>query len=589
MQTFRAAVAVLCSLSLFFPLTLGIQGLIATIAQFFCGWPLYTDWKRNPLPVIGVTGAYLFSFYLIFTQHFRAIYFETSIFLITFFLFSRILEKYYQAKQQKETLLSIHPQQAHVKREGKLMTICAREIQIGDIFIVNPNERIPADGQIEKGESIVDETMLFGGKNAVEKQVGHPIFAGSMNHHGTLIGQATKPGNQTFLSHIVKSNPEPETRAQKIALPTLLLIALLTWIGWQMTAQGFLNALSVILIASPQAIKLARTLPFTLACNNAYSKGIFIKETKAIEAARKIDRIIIDKRAIINQDALSIEKITIPESYFPIIKTLCQQTTHPAAKAILEYLKTTPSISTMMVFRSTPGQGVSGYFDERKYFLGSMTFFQQQTLPTEKFQKPYQEEPGLLIAFGTEKLSIGYILLSDEIQSDSKQAILDLKELKIQTQLLSTDQKKQTERTAAALHIDTYQAEIESKDQIKYVEMAKREGKTVAMVGENPEALAASDIGFGKIGLKEIVETIKLSKTTFQKIRQNQLITFGYHLIAVPLAALGYIPPTLAGVAMVLSIVIISHNTLRKKTTKAIVPVQIKNELLELEHERSMD
>ncbi len=583
MQNCRAIVAVLCSIALLFPLPLGIQGVIATIAQFFCGWPLYSNWKKNLLPVIGITGTYLFSFYFVFIHHTRGIYFETSAFLITLLLLSRILENRYQRQAKSRRTALLQPQFAQVKRKGELFKIPAAEICTGDIFIVNPNELIPADGHIEKGESVVDESMLFGGNKAIEKQTGHPIYAGSMNHHGTLIGMATKPGHATFLNHILQSNRPPQPSLQKTATVLFISISLFTWIGWHFTAQGFLNALTVLLIASPRAFSLARSLPIALACNKAFEKGIFIKETKAIEAARKIDRVIIDKKAIISEEALTIEKNTIPQSYYPIVKTLCEHSDHPASKVILDQLKAAPSISSMMVFRTAPGQGVNGYFDERKYFLGSMAYFQQHRIPIDKFQQPYNEETGLLVAFGTEKLSIGYLLLSDQIQPDSAEAILALKQLNIQTELLSSDQKRQTERTATALHFDTFHAELQPQDQTKYVEMAKREGKIVAMVGENPEALSTADIAFGKIPLSHLVETIQLSKSAFQKISQNLLFAYSYHLILIPLAALGFIHPILAGAAMVLSTLLISQNTLRKKS------VQIKKELIQLEHERSMD
>jgi len=599
----RTLVAAASSFLLFLPLSLGLHGLIATLAQFFSGWHLYRNWKKSPLPPIGITSAYLFSFYLIFAHGAHGIYFETSTCLITLLLFGRLMENRIlrEVKNQEKLLLSIRPKQAQVKRKSQLLTIPASEIQVGDLFVVEQGKRIPADGILEKGQSIVDESILFGEGSRGEKRVGSPLYAGSMNHHSTLIGRATKAGNNTLLQHLIQlqqnnqsSSTPTERLAQKTAtflLPLVLSIAIFTWLGWSFTQQGFLSALAVLLIASPRTFKLATALPLTLACNKSYAKGILIKDANAIEKGRKIDRIIIDKKALISEEALSVEKTTIPQSYFPIVKTLCEHADSAGAKAILAHLEqqAVPSLTTMMVFRKAPKEGVSGYFDERKYFLGSLNFFEKSNLTTTPFQQPHKEEAGSLIVFGTETLSLGYFLLTDQVELETEEAMLALKELKIETQLLCSDQQRHAEKIAQALHFDRFQPEIEASDQLKFVEMAKREGKTVAMVSEQMQALSEADIGFGKIPLMDVVKTIQRSKITYQTISQNLLFTFCYHLIGIPLAAFGFIHPILATAAMTLTTLLILNNSTRRKGEEAITPVQIKKGLLQLKHERSMD
>lgn len=591
MLLLRMIVAALCCVSLFLPLTLGIQGIIATIAQFYSGWPFYN--RKHILIALGITAAYLYSFYLIFTNPFRGIYFETSTFLITFILIGRIIEEQYRSHAE-----------SHLATLEALQT----DKQKGDIFVVQPHERIPADGQIEKGKTVVDETVLTGEGLAVEKEIGSPIYAGTMNLHGTIICQATKSGNDTVLSNIIrliKTARQTKTATQRLAdktayflIPLTLTIALFTWIGWGFTAQGIIYALSVLLIASPQAFRLAASLTQTLACSKAAAKGIFIKDAKALERARKIKRIIIDKNSIITEEILAVEKTTIHESYFPIIKTLCEHSDHPAAKGILEYLeqRRVPSISTMMLFRTSPRQGINGYFDERKYYFGSIPYLEKEKIPIEKSKEE------MTLALATEKLFLGYFILSDRIKIDSKESIEKLKQLGIQTVLISSDQKIQTQKTAAALNFTSFEADIRPEDKVKFVEMAKREGKIVAMVGDgitDAPALAAADISFAvssgtdismqsaSIGLMHsdltgVIETIKLSKQTSKRISQNIAFALCYHIVAIPLAALGFIHPILAGAAMALSSALIAYNSIKNST-------KINSELVKLKYERSMD
>jgi len=602
----RVIVAALGCLSLFLPLSLGVHGIIATLVQFFCGWPFYASRQnRDRLIALGITAAYLFGFYLIFISNSRGLYFETNTFLITFLLMGRIVEERFRqaAESRLEALLDAQPKFSQLKS--------------GDVFIVQPGERIPADGVIEKGESAVDESILGGSAISVEKRVGSPVFAGTLNYHAVLIGMATKTGSETALAHyisLLQNAKQSKASIQKLSdqaaaltIPLILTIALFTWIGWGMNAKGFIHALSVLLIGCPAAFFFPTYLSIAKAFNQAHAKGIFIKDAKALEIARKVKRIIVEKNNIVTEETLSIAKSTLPESYLPIVKTLCEHSDLPAAKSILEYLaqKGVTSIPSMMVFRQTPRQGVNGYFDDRKYYLGSISYLEGQNIPTEKFQRPSKEETGMLIAFATEKLSLGYFILSDRIKAESYEAIKELKNLRIHTILLSTDQRKETERIATSLHFDSYEAELTPQDKIKFVEMAKRERKTVAMVGDgiaDASSLAAADIGFaigtgnvipmgsssvGLMGshLLGTVETITLSRSAFQRIRQNILLAAAYHLCAIPLAALGYIHPVLAGAAMTLTSVLLSYNAMRTDKKS----LQTDEHLVILKHERSMD
>ncbi len=610
----RTVVAAICS----FPLLLYMFGLdislnwqivLATIVQFFCGWPFYVGalWglKRfsanmDTLVAIGTSAAYLFSFYAIFADPSRGVYFETSSVLITFILVGRVMEdrSKSRAKSGMRALLSMQPSLARVKRGEEFVEVPVEEMAEGDLFMVRSGDRVPVDGTIVEGSSAIDESMLTGESIVVEKSIDSPIFAGTVNQHGTVIAQATKVGAETTLSHIIhlvenaqKSKAPIERLADKISgvfVPIVLVIALLTWFAWAFIeknpVEGLINAVAVLVIACPCALGLATPIVVVVACGKAAQQGIFIKNAEAIEKAQKINKILVDKTNTVTEGMLNIEKHVIDEQYFPLIKTLCEHSEHPASQAILEFLKSKNIVTlpSMIAFRSVPGRGVSGYFDERNYFFGSPTFLKEKQVPAEELEKILADETGMVAAFGTEKLFLGYFILSDRIKEGSKEAVEKLQSLGIETVLLSGDREASAARVADALGFDSFAAEVLPEGKAKFVESAKRKRKTIAMVGDgvnDAPALAAADVGFAiasgtdvamesaSVGLMRshlmgVVDTILLSKAAFKKIIQNLVFAFGYNILGIPLAAMGFLNPMVAGAAMALSSVSVVFNAL---------------------------
>ncbi|NGX37497.1 MAG: putative copper-importing P-type ATPase A [Chlamydiae bacterium] len=610
----RTIVAGICSFPLLLhmfgvPISLGLQGVLATIVQFFSGWPFYVGawWglKRfsgnmDTLVALGTSAAYLFSFYSIFVDPTRGIYFETSSVLITFILIGRMMENASKRRAQSgmKALLSMQPETARVKRGTEFVEIPAEEVQAGDLFMVHPGERVAVDGQVIEGLSAIDESMLTGESIVVEKDVGSTIFAGTVNQHGNLIAKATKVGMETALGHIIRlvddaqSSKAPIERiADKVSgifVPFVLVVALLTWILWGIigkdAAEGLINAVAVLVIACPCALGLATPIVIMVACSRAALMGIFIKNAEAIEKAQKIKKIIIDKTNTVTEGILNVEKFELDEKYLPIVKTLSEHSEHPASRAILNFLKqkSTPSLEMMLAFRSVPGRGVSGYFDERNYFLGSVSFLREQKTPLDSLNQSIEQESGMIVALGTEKLALGYFVLSDQIKEGSKEAVDALRKLEIETVMMTGDRYKAAQKVANELNFDSFEAEVLPEDKARFVEKAKKEGKTVAMVGDgvnDAPALAASDVGFAiasgtdvamesaSVGLMHshlsgVVDTIVLSKAAFRKIIQNLAFAFGYNILGIPLAAFGFLNPIVAGAAMALSSISVVLNAL---------------------------
>jgi len=615
----RTIVAILCSLPLLLPMFgikihLGLQGVLATIVQLFSGWPFYvgTIWglKRksanmDTLVALGTTAAYLFSFYSIFVDPSRGLYFETSSILITFILIGRMMEEKSKEKAASgmHALLEMQPDIARVKRGEEFIEIPANEVQVGDIFMTRPGERVAVDGEVIEGFSAVDESMLRGESTLVEKEPKDAVFAATINQHGNIIAKATKVGSDTALSRIIdmvenarKSKAPIERLADKVSsyfVPFVLIIALLTWILWALIAkdgaEGLISAVSVLVVACPCALGLATPIVILVATARAAHMGIFIKNAEAIEKAQKIQTILVDKTNTVTEGTLTTSKIALEEKYFPIARTLAEHSEHPASQAILNALKekNINNLPSMLAFRSEPGRGISGYFDDRKYFLGSPKFLEEQHTPIDSLKKPLEEEIGTIVALGTKKITIGYFVLSDQIKQGSLDAITSLKNLGIETILLTGDRYKVAEKVATELSFDHLSAEVLPEEKAQHVLAEKQKGKTVAMVGDgvnDAPALATADVGFAiasgtdvamesaSVGLmrshlSSVYDTILLSKASYKKIIQNLFFAFGYNTLGIPLAAFGLLNPIIAGAAMALSSisVVLNATLLNKK------------------------
>lgn len=609
----RAAVAAICSIPLLLhmfgiPVPLPIQGSLATIVQFFSGYPFYIgaflglkkrSANMDTLVALGTSAAYLFSFYTIFADPSRGIYFETSSLLITFILFGRVMEHYSNRKAQSgmKALLSIQPELAHVKRGKSYDDVPVSEVQLEDLFQVKPGERVPVDGEVIAGSSAIDESMLTGESLTREKNPGDPIFAGTVNQHGTFTAKATRTGKDTALNRIIQlvqnaqeSKAPIERLADRVSavfVPAVLIISLLTLTLWALIAkdfsEGIISAVAVLVIACPCALGLAVPIVILVACSRAAQVGIFIKNAAAIELAQKIDTLLIDKTGTVTEGTLSIERVELDDKYIPVVKDLSLHSEHPASQAIAHFLTSPELLDTQMIaFRSTPGQGVSGYFDNRPYYLGSPTYLKNQQVPIDGLHDPLERESGMIVGFATEKLLLGYFVLSDTIKEGSQEAIETLKRLGITTIMLTGDRYKVAEKVAEELHFDEVKAELLPEDKATQVQKAKASNKTVGMVGDgvnDAPALASADVGFAiasgtdiamesaAIGLMRshlfsVVHAILLSKAAHKKIVQNLTFAFGYNTLGIPLAAFGLLNPIIAGTAMALSSLSVVFNAL---------------------------
>jgi len=615
----RTIVGACCSFPLLLhmfgvPISLPIQAVLATIVQFFSGYPFYvgtiSGLKRravgmDTLVALGTSAAYLFSFYTIFANPSRGIYFETSSLLITFILFGRVMENRSRKRAESgmKALLDMQPDLAHIKRDGEVVDISAKDVHLEDVFLVRPGERVPVDGEVIEGQSAVDESMLTGESLVVEKNLGDEVFSGTINQHGTLVAKTTRVGEETALSRIIRlvenaknSKAPVERLADKVSsvfVPIVLAVSLLTLILWVTIAhnfgEGVISAVAVLVIACPCALGLATPIVILVACGRAALMGIFIKNATAIETAQKISVLLVDKTNTVTEGVLSIEKMNLDEKYIPIVKALSLHSEHPASIAIAVSLEGREIRDVeMLAFRSTPGKGVRGYFDNRPYYLGSPAYLEESSIPIDRLSEPLEKELGMIVGFGTERLLLGYFVLSDTIREGSAEAVEALKKLGIQTIMLTGDRYKVAQKVASELHFDAFEAEVLPEDKAAKVQKEKEAKKIVGMVGDgvnDAPALALADVGFAiasgtdvamesaSVGLmhshlSSVADTILLSKAAYKKIVQNLVFAFGYNSLGIPLAAFGLLNPIFAGIAMALSSISVVLNALHLSKIK---------------------
>ncbi|NGX45249.1 MAG: putative copper-importing P-type ATPase A [Chlamydiae bacterium] len=596
-----------------------IQGILATIVQFFSGYVFYLGayqgLKRasvgmDALVALGTSAAYFFSLYVVFFEPGRGLYFETSSVLISFILIGRLLEQRAtdKARGGMKALLSLQPKMAWVKEGEEWKEIPTVEVSLGALFRVRPGDRVPVDGVVVEGASVIDESMLTGESLVVEKQLESPVYAGTINKHGSLVAKATKVGEETALGHIVRlvreaqgSKAPIERLADKISavfVPIVLVVALLTWVLWWwiagMGGEGIINAVAVLVIACPCALGLATPMVIIVACAKGAEMGVLIKDAAALEKAQKIERLLVDKTNTVTEGIIKVSRISLDERFWPIAKALAEASEHPASGAVADALRRQQIVSLPMdQFLSVPGRGVQGEFSEQVYFLGSTTYLAQQGVDQTLLDQALAEEVGMVVALGTKDELLGYFTLSDEIKEGSREAVKALQQRGIEVILLTGDREKVGEEVANALGVDLFEAEVLPAEKADRVRDAKAAGKVVGMVGDgvnDAPALAAADVGFAigsgtdvamesaSVGLmrshiRGVVHTVDLAKATFKKVKQNLGFAFGYNILGIPLAAFGFLNPMVAGAAMALSSISVVLNAISLQRSRiASVP-----------------
>ncbi len=547
------------------------------------------------------------------------IYFESAGTILTLIT----LGKYLETKSKGRTsdaiskLINLAPKTAIVIREGKEIQINTEEILIGDIVLIKPGQGIPVDGVIIEGSSSIDQSSITGESIPVEKSVGDEIVSGTINKNGYLKMKATKVGNDTTLSQIIKlveeaaSSKAPISKlADKVSgifVPVVITIAILATIFWILNGQSFEFALSigiaVLVISCPCALGLATPVAIMVGTGKGAQNGILIKSAESLELLHLVDTVVLDKTGTITEGKPKVTDIVSmieEKELLKIAGSMEKNSEHPLADAIMEKVREAEGeIAHVQDFISITGRGVKGKIDNTEYFAGNINLMKENGINTDEIESKAQEflkQGKTVIYFANKSDIIGIIAIADTIKSTSKQAIEELKKRNIEAVMITGDNKTVAEEIGKQISIDKIISEVLPQDKEQEVSGLQKQGKKVAFVGDGINdsiALVKADVGIAigsgtdiaiesadivlmKNSLLDVVTAIDLSKKVIRNIKMNLFWAFFYNTIGIPVAAgifyssFGFkLNPMIGAAAMSLSSVCVVTNALRLKNFKS--------------------
>jgi Cu+-exporting ATPase len=595
--------------------------VLATPVQFIAGWQFYRGAYQNlkhgtanmdVLVALGTSAAYFFS---VANTFFTAghVYYETATVIITLIILGRLLEARAKGRTSEaiKKLMGLQAKTARVIREGKEMDIPVEEVQVGDIVVVRPGEKIPVDGEIVEGSSSVDESMLTGESIPVDKNIGDEVIGATINKQGVLKFKATKVGAETALAQIIKIVEEAQgskAPIQRFAdvissyfVPAVVGIAVITFFAWYFwaapgdIARALINTTAVLVIACPCALGLATPTSIMVGTGRGAENGILIKGGEHLEKAYRIDTVVLDKTGTITKGEPEVTDIIVTDSsldennLLQLAASVENNSEHPLGEAIVKAAKTRDlELSETGEFEAIAGHGVKSTIEGRKVLLGNRKLLEENGISFQKFNNQInklENEGKTAILVAVDDQSAGIIAVADTVKETSAEAIAALKEINIEPVMITGDNKRTAKAIAHQVGIKPQNvlAEVLPEDKANEVNQLRKQGKIVAMVGDginDAPALASADVGIA-IGtgtdvameaaditlmrgdLRGIAASIKLSRATMRNIKQNLFWALIYNSLGIPVAALGYLSPILAGAAMAFSSVSVVTNALR--------------------------
>jgi P-type Cu+ transporter len=593
-----------------------LQWLLATPIQFWLGARFYiAAWKavRNRsgnmdlLVAIGTSAAYGLSIYMLFRGDVH-LYFEASSAVITLVMLGKWLEG--RAKRQTSeairALQALSPETARVKRQNAEIEIPLEEVAVDDLVLVRPGEHIPVDGVVIEGRSHVDEALITGESEAVNKEIGSRVTGGAMNLDGVLLIRTQAIGTETTLARIIRmvedaqiAKPEIQRlvdRVSAVFVPVVLVIALITLLAWVAISgdweSAILNAVSVLVIACPCALGLATPTAIMAGTGVAARHGILIKDANALELAYKIDEVVFDKTGTLTEGKPSVTAVFSVDDDVSALLSLAAAiehgSVHPLAKAVVDYAKAhSIAYKPASELRDLPGLGLQAEIEGQRVYLGNQRWMLELGFKAADLNSKDHQTSGHTISWlavetnGIKQLK-GMLAFGDAIKPSAKFAVDRLHSLNLNTVLLTGDNRSSADLVAKSLGIEKVLAEQSPETKAQAVATLKRQNRIVAMVGDginDAPALAVADVSFAmstgtdvamhsadvtlmRSDPSLVADTIDISRRTYRKIKQNLFWAFIYNLVGIPLAAFGLLNPVIAGAAMALSSVSVVTNAL---------------------------
>lgn len=609
------------------------QLVLATPVQFWLGARFYkAAWKAvkarsgnmDLLVSLGTTAAFGLSLYHLFLYGEHAghdglgpLYFESSAVVITLVLLGKFLET--KAKQQTsaaiKALQSLRPDIARVKTNGKEVEVSIEEVKLGDIVVVRPGEKIPVDGTILVGSTQVDESFITGESLPVVKNTTDKVTGGSVNVDGLIEVQTNALGTETTLARIIRlvesaqSAKAPIQRmVDKVSaffVPIVILIALLTIIGWGLHSQNWeqalINGVAVLVIACPCALGLATPTSIMVGTGLAAKVGILIKDAEALEVAHSVTVVAFDKTGTLTEGRPELAKIlangTSDYELVKIASSIQSGSEHPLAKAVIEKAKEMNlSFEASSDVKALAGRGLEGTVNGEKYLIGTKRLMHEKNLDVGMFSDAAIEfeSSGFTVSYvanANSKSVLGLLGFTDQIKASAFDTIKRLTVLNIKTVMITGDNKGAAKKVAQLLGITEVRAEVLPQDKSRIIEELKSNGEIVAMVGDginDAPALASAHVGIAMSTGTDVAmhtagitlmrgnpllipDALDISRKTYQKIKQNLFWAFIYNIVGIPLAAFGLLSPVIAGAAMAFSSVSVVTNALTLRNWKPTV------------------
>jgi Cu+-exporting ATPase len=583
--------------------------------------------NMDSLIFIGTFVAYVYSLAISFTIWFNLgnygahdLYYEVGSFIIFFISLGKYLESVAKGKASfaLEKLIGLQPKKATVIKSGKEVEVSVEDVEVGDIVVVKPGEKIPVDGVIIEGTSSIDEKMITGESIPVTKRKGDKVIGGTLNKTGLIKIKATAIGKETVLAQIIKIVEEAmlsKAPIQKLAdkvsqyfVPSVIVISIITFAFWYFIAKmpftfALTALIAVLIIACPCALGLATPTAIMVGSGLAAKNGILIKSSEALEKTHKIDTVIFDKTGTLTKGEPSVVDVILDKSYdkkeFIKIAAIAEiGSEHPIGEAIVNYAKKMKiKIPKASKYEAVAGKGIKAKYLGNWIFVGSRRFMKENDVNIGELDEKMEEleEGKTCVIVAWKKQAIGIVAVADTLKEFSKETVEILHKMKKKVGIITGDNEKVAKAIAKQLNIDYVLAEVLPADKANEIKKLQKEGRIVAAVGDginDAPMLAQADVGIAvgsgtdiametgdiiliKDDLRDVVKAIDISRYTIKKIKQNLFWAFFYNVAAIPIAAGLLYPffgillnPMIAAAAMAFSSVSVVSNSLLMRRYK---------------------
>jgi Cu+-exporting ATPase len=538
------------------------------------------------------------------------VYFEVSAVIIAFVILGKYMEEAIKKRSSAAVrkLLDLRPSMATVMKNGKEVEVPAQDVQVNDLIIVRPGYRIPVDGVVVEGYSSVDESMITGESVPVEKKIDDEVIGATINKVGMLKVKAMKIGAETTLEQIIKMVEEAQAssapiqrivdRVASIFVPAVLMVAGGSAIGWILLGENtwaLLSFIAVLIVACPCALGIATPAALMVGVGKGAEMGILIRGAEYLERAQKLTTVVFDKTGTLTTGKPSVTDVIstsgIEENEILGYAAAAEKgSEHPLGEAILREADMRGiAIQRMESFEAIPGKGIRATRERDEILLGNRALMKDNGIDcasVEDHMTNLEVQGKTVMIVALNQRVAGIVAVADTLKEHSSDAISKLKEIGIETVMLTGDNERTAKAIAKQVGIDTVITDVTPWEKASVIDQLRKEGKVVAMVGDginDAPALAKADIGIAigsgtdiaketggiilvKDDIRDVVTGIKLSKGTMRKIRQNLFWALFYNTVGIPIAAIGHLNPIVAAAAMSLSsLSVVTNSALLKR------------------------